>query len=169
MKELLDRVDERDVVIGTTTKAEAHEKGYVHRVSAVYVFTNDDKLLVQLRKKDGLLDHSAAGHVKSGETYDDAAARELREELGLMNPLKKISVFYSDERVPARHVRAIHYFGLYETQLDRNQLVGMKLSEEEVIKMIPMTLEEIVEQMFKEPMKFTTGFKRTLNFYAKQK
>ena len=74
MMEILDRVDENDVVIGTTTKDEAHTQGYAHRVSAIYVFTEDGKLLVQLRKDDNLLDHSAAGHVDRGENYDLAAS-----------------------------------------------------------------------------------------------
>ncbi len=32
MEEIFDRVDENDKVIGETAKAEAHEKGYIHRV-----------------------------------------------------------------------------------------------------------------------------------------
>ena len=35
-------------------------------------------------------DSSAAGHVADEETYDEAAARELKEELGVQVPLKKI-------------------------------------------------------------------------------
>lgn len=169
MMEILDRVDENDVVIGTTTKDEAHAQGYVHRVSAIYVFTEDGKLLVQLRKSDNLLDHSAAGHVDRGENYDLAASRELKEELGLSVPLEYVGKFYADERAPARTGNIVHYFGLYMTKPEIALLKSMVISEREIIKMIPMTIEEIVAEMLSNPMKFTTGFQYTLNFYAKQK
>lgn len=169
MKELLDRVDENDKVIGTTTKDEAHKLGYAHRVAAIFVFDNNRRLLVQLRKKDGLFDHSVGGHITAGETYDQAAVRELQEELGLVVPLEKVGIFYADERVPSRELQVVHYFGLYEITLGDELLKKMVLSADEVIKMIPMTIEEIVHSMMNEPMKWTTGFKCTLNFYAKKK
>ncbi len=169
MDEILDRVDEQDNVIGTTTKEEAHRLGYAHRVAAVFVFNDEGKLLVQLRKSDGLLDHSAAGHVDSGEGYNEAAGRELKEELGITPPLNKIGIFYADERLPRREVKVVHYFGLYETKIDKSLAESMVLQESEVVKMIPMTLEEISKSMTEEPLKYTTGFQFTINFYIKQK
>ena len=165
----MDKVDERDNLIGTTTKDEAHKLGYAHRVAAVFVFNDEGKLLVQLRKKDGLLDHSAAGHIDLGEGYDEAARRELKEELGITPPLKKLGIFYADERLPRREDRVVHYFGLYETKVDKLSADTMVLEDSEVVKIIPMTLEEILKSMEEEPFKYTTGFQFTLNFYIKQK
>ena len=169
MEEILDKVDERDNLIGTTTKDEAHKLGYAHRVAAVFVFNDEGKLLVQLRKKDGLLDHSAAGHIDLGEGYDEAARRELKEELGITPPLKKLGIFYADERLPRREDRVVHYFGLYEARMNKSSINKMVLEKSEVIKIIPMTLEEISKSMTAEPLKYTTGFQYTLNFYIKQK
>ena len=169
MEEILDKVDERDNLIGTTTKDEAHKLGYAHRVAAVFVFNDEGKLLVQLRKKDGLLDHSAAGHIDLGEGYDEAARRELKEELGITPPLKKLGIFYAGERLPRREINIIHWFGLYETKIDKPLADSIVLEESEVINIIPMTLEEISKSMTKEPFKYTTGFQFTLNFYIKQK
>ncbi|MFA5386735.1 MAG: NUDIX domain-containing protein [Candidatus Paceibacterota bacterium] len=168
-EEILDKVDKNDQIIGKTTKQEAHENGYAHRVAAVFVLNDDNKLLVQLRKKDGLLDHSAAGHIRAGESYDHAAARELQEELGLVVPIKKIGIFYSDETVRARNINYVHYFGLYETKPGNDILKNIMPSKEEVAEIIPMTIEEIAKQMLREPLKWTNGFKNTLNFYAKNK
>lgn len=46
MEELLDRVNEKDEVIGTTTKEEAHKKGYAHRVAVVFVFDSEGRIFV---------------------------------------------------------------------------------------------------------------------------
>lgn len=168
MEELLDLVDENDDVVGKTTKSEAHAKGLIHRIAVVYVFDNDGKLLVQLRKKDGKLDHSAAGHLKAGEDYLTGAIRELREELGIKRTdFEHLGNMLSDECVdPDGPNKVIHHFSLFETDLGRDTIVP---SPEEVAEMTPMTLEEIAEDMRKNPDRFATGFKATLNFYIDKK
>lgn len=86
--ELLCEVDEHDRVIGPRTRGEVHRLGLRHRAVHILVFSEDDQILLQKRSptKDinpGLWDTSAAGHVDWGESYDDCAARELGEELGI--------------------------------------------------------------------------------------
>lgn len=75
-------VDENDQVVGTMDKAEAHRTGVLHRIAVVYVENPAGQILVQVRS-NGRLDHSAAGHVDVGESYLEAAQRELHEELGV--------------------------------------------------------------------------------------
>src|SRR3990172_3992456 len=168
MPEQFDLVNEKDEVVGTTNKIESHNLGYPHRVAAVFIFDGADRLLVQLRKKDGLLDHSVGGHVRQGETYDQAAARELGEEVGLAVPLDKVGMFYADERVPARNHNVVHWFGVYEIKLDNAELGKMILSQDEIIELKPISIEDIAKQMIDDPSKWTLGFMSTLNFYAKQ-
>lgn len=163
--ELLDKVDINDKVIGTTNKAEAHENGYDHRVAAIFAFTPDNNLLVQLRKKDGLLDHSVGGHVKQEESYDGAATRELKEELGVVKKLERVGTFYANEIVPNRKLKVVHHFGLYEVRLTEKEVKQIIAAEDEVEKLIPMSIENIAEEMTKIPEKYTTGFMATLNFY----
>jgi isopentenyldiphosphate isomerase len=80
-------VDENDVEVGTMNMMVAIEKGLLRRAARVYVFNQSGQLLVQRRSehvlKPLLLDQSCAGHVDAGETYTEAAYRELEEELGL--------------------------------------------------------------------------------------
>jgi isopentenyl-diphosphate delta-isomerase type 1 len=100
-EELFDVVDERDQVIGCRPRREVHQLGLRHRAVHVLVFNSRGQLFLQLRsmKKDcfpGTWDSSASGHVAPGESYDDCAIRELREELGLtlqtpLEPLFKIA------------------------------------------------------------------------------
>lgn len=168
--ELLDQVNEKDEVIGTTNKAEAHEKGLVHRVAAVYAFNSKGELLVQHRNinKDGLLDHSVGGHVKQGESYADAAKREAFEELGITKPLSLLGTFYSDERQKDK-CNMIHYFGLYEVRLTPEEVKALVLQESEVDSLIPMTLQDIAKDMKENRSRYTGGFVRSLNYYVKIK
>ncbi len=94
--EMVDLVDEEDVVVGTATLRDCLEKGLLHRAVDVLVLRTSGKLLLQRRSKrdrwhPGLWTLSSTGHVQSGESYRDAAVRELDEELGLRSPLRAIT------------------------------------------------------------------------------
>ena len=87
-EEIFDVVNERDEVIGRETRSEVHRLGLLHRAIHVLVFDSCGQVFLQKRslKKDrqpGLWDSSASGHLDSGEDYDAAAVREVREEIGL--------------------------------------------------------------------------------------
>lgn len=86
--EIFDVVDAFDTVIGRESRRTVHARRLRHRAAHVLVFNRRGELFLQKRSmnKDscpGLWDSSAAGHVDSGESYDDCARRELAEELGV--------------------------------------------------------------------------------------
>ena len=86
--ERFDIVDEANQVIGNASRAEVHARGLRHRAMHLFVFNSAGELFLQKRSpwKDrhpGKWDSSAAGHLDAGESYEAAAQRELREELGL--------------------------------------------------------------------------------------
>src|SRR5690348_7715314 len=86
--ELLDIVDEEDNILGTSLYEDVYRNLSTHRIVHVLLFNNKDELLVQLRTfvkphNGGTWSSSAGGHVKSDETYEDAAKRETVEELGI--------------------------------------------------------------------------------------
>lgn len=86
--ELVDIVDDDDHVIETVTRAEMRARRLQHRSVGIAVVSSDGRLLVHRRStaKDlwpGLWDIAAGGVVTAGESYEDAARRELAEELGL--------------------------------------------------------------------------------------
>ncbi len=85
---LVDQVDERDSVIGQVSRKDAHEKRILHRAVHVWIFDSNGKILLQTRAGkgdhgDGLWDASVGGHVDAGESYEVAAEREMKEELGI--------------------------------------------------------------------------------------
>ena len=72
----------------TALKSEAHKNGWFHATVHIWLFTADEKILLQKRamtKKvfPGLWDISVAGHIAAGEDIIAAAKREVFEEIGL--------------------------------------------------------------------------------------
>jgi isopentenyl-diphosphate delta-isomerase len=163
-QELFDKVDELDNVIGVTNKQEAHDKGFIHRVAAVYVFDTKGNLYVQDHVKAGLLDHSVGGHIAKGESYQEGATREAREELGISDPVELLDVFYSDETYTGSNYR--HMFGLFTCT--PNPSWRFKPNDE-VHSIFPMSIEDVVKQMNESPQSFTPGFLNTMEQFIKIK
>jgi len=90
-------VDEDDNIVGKATREECHSsKRLIHRSVYIFVLNTRNKLFVQKRStsKDlypGFYTGSATGHVDYGEDYDEAAKRELKEELGLDASLQRLA------------------------------------------------------------------------------
>ncbi len=87
-EEIFDVVNERDEVIDRKPRSEVHRLGLRHRAVHVLVFNSRGEMFLQKRsmtkdREPGKWDSSASGHVDSGEDYDAAAVREMREEIGL--------------------------------------------------------------------------------------
>ena len=86
--ELFDEMDELGSPTGRlVSRAEAHRTGAWHRSVHIWVIRGE-KVLMQRRamSKDsfpGCIDASCTGHVDAGETFTEAAVRELKEEIGL--------------------------------------------------------------------------------------
>lgn len=86
--ELVDIVDENDVVLQSVTREQMRREKLRHRVAFVLVRRSDSRVLIHRRSDDkdlwpGWWDIAIGGVVASGESYDDAAARELNEEAGI--------------------------------------------------------------------------------------
>ncbi|MDD4932540.1 MAG: NUDIX domain-containing protein [Methylacidiphilaceae bacterium] len=90
--ELFDIVDATDRVVGQKTRSWVHRHGLRHRAVHTLLFNAREEIFLQKRSpsKDlnpGVWDSSCSGHLHAGETYDEAARRELGEELGLTDPI----------------------------------------------------------------------------------
>lgn len=96
-EEVFDVVDDEDRVIRQATRGELHKSpNRTHRSIAILIFRGKE-LFLQRRgpTKDTYANYwtcSVTGHVDAGESYEDAACRELFEEVGIPSntPLVKI-------------------------------------------------------------------------------
>jgi isopentenyl-diphosphate delta-isomerase type 1 len=91
LSELFDIVDADDRVIGRAPRGEVHARGLRHRAVHVFVVNAAGDVFLHQRSltKDtfpGRWNSSCAGHVGSGDDYDETVRRELEEELGLRVP-----------------------------------------------------------------------------------
>ena len=87
--ELVEIVDEHDRVVEIVPRHMMRERGLRHRCTYVFVLDLASRLYVHRRTetKDvypGFFDVTAGGVNAVGETYDQAAAREVAEELGVL-------------------------------------------------------------------------------------
>lgn len=143
--------DENDNVIGSEDYFVALEKGLLRQIARVFVFDTDGKLLVQKRSKNIrlplLLDQSVGGHVDEGETYLQAAIREMEEEIGLVGiDLIEIATSY----------RTNIFNGIYKAVVPVD--TPIIFDEYEIEKVCWMTPEEIDRRMKETPAEFTDGF-----------
>ncbi|MFB9447183.1 NUDIX domain-containing protein [Dactylosporangium vinaceum] len=96
--EYVDRVDDRDRVIGAVPRAEALRHGWLHRIAATVCRDPGGRILVYRRPGDAARypDHHDVmfgGAVGAGESYAGAAARELHEELGVRAAVRPVVRF----------------------------------------------------------------------------
>jgi isopentenyldiphosphate isomerase len=87
-EEYLDVIDENDQVVGKALRSDVYQKLLPHRIVHTFVFNEEGKLALQQRSRQNSFlplywGTSSGGHVASGEGYEEAALRELREELRL--------------------------------------------------------------------------------------
>lgn len=96
--ELIDEIDRDGRTIATHPRSYLKESAFLHKAVLVLPRTADGRILLGRRAKSKSTDPDLwccliGGKVKSGESDDAAAAREMQEEVGMSSPLKKVTSF----------------------------------------------------------------------------
>lgn len=137
-------VDRNDTIVGAGPSREAHEKGIIHRVIRIYLYNSKGELLIQkradhIRSNPGMWTESVAGHVDVGETYHQAAVREMKEELDIsgvdLTELKKIYTEEKDAHKLKKRFTTL-YTGRYEGEvhLDPNEVSQVRWTSPEAFR-----------------------------------
>ncbi len=110
-------VDREDHALGCASRAKVHGDNLRHRAVHILIFNRKGEVYLQKRSRwkdrhPGHWDSSAAGHVNAGEQYDDAARRELQEELGVTAVMKRVL------KLPASQRTGQEFIWLYRARHD---------------------------------------------------
>lgn len=152
-------VNEKDEQIGLMPKMEAHEKALLHRAFSVFIFNDNDELMLQQRAftkyhSPGLWTNTCCSHQREGESNIEAGKRRLLEEMGFVVDLKEaISFIY----------KAPFDNGLTEHEYDHVMIGNYNgepmINQEEVASWKWMSLPAVKDDILKQPERYTEWFK----------
>jgi 8-oxo-dGTP pyrophosphatase MutT (NUDIX family) len=104
VSELVEHVDEHDRVLGVVDRDQAERENWPHRIATTICRDREGRILVLRRSGThprfaGCYDVLVGGAVNVGESYEQAAARELAEELGVRAPVRFLFKFLCREGI----------------------------------------------------------------------
>ncbi|WP_432215362.1 NUDIX hydrolase [Streptomyces lydicus] len=114
MDELVERVDDQDRVLGrVVSRQQAIREGWLHRVAVTVCRDERGRILVHRRSErvsrfPGRYEVEVGGAANVGESYEQAAARELTEELGIRALPRLLFTFIN------RSGLSPHWLGVHE-------------------------------------------------------
>jgi isopentenyldiphosphate isomerase len=154
MAEMLYVVDEEDRIIGTMSRATVRKKGLLFRSSHIIVSNSKGEFFVQRRSanKDlwpNMYDLGVGETLKSGESYEEAAKRGLKEEIGADAEINFLFDFKFRSKYDNENCR------VYRCCYDRK----LKFADKEVAEGFFVTKEKLRKLMKTKPF---TPFSNTL-------
>lgn len=166
MDGLIQVVDEQDNPIGEATKDELWKKGLWHRIVRVVAEDEEGRVLLQKRAPHkqpypNRWDNSAAGHVDVGESYEQAAHRELAEELGVTGATLEPLGGYQSQRV--QEWRKLNRFSkIYRVRIDP---AHVHVDEPDIAEVRWFTVQEIKQLIKEHPGNVTAGLCYVMEHY----
>ena len=138
-------------------KSIVHEKGLFHSTVHLWIYTKDGEILIQKRSLNkilnpGVWDVSVAGHIRFGETYNEAVIRETLEETGInieYFKLFKLGVYQSNSIHDKVTDNEFHH--TYVLEIKKKLInTGYKNDEVEELKLISIQeMESLISQSLK--------------------
>lgn len=165
-------VDENDNVLGTAEKMQVHAQGLCHRAFSVFVYRQRVTLEILLQQRafdkyhsPGLWTNTCCSHPRPDEDIVQAGERRLWEEMGIKTTLRPIGKF---------HYIAHFENGLIENEVD-HVLTGSLEHETfqpnpaEVAAFRWVSLEDLREEITRDPTQFTPWLERALELVINRK
>lgn len=158
-------VDKNDKILGLKEKYEAHHNPVpLHRAISVVIFSPDKtKMLLQQRPKSKptwplFWSNTTCTHPFENESYQDAAERRLKEEMGIVTLLKEKFKFIYEakfDKVWGEHELDAVFVGTYDGKITPNK--------EEVEDYKWMDIKDLKEDIKTNPDIYTPWFKIILS------
>lgn len=144
--ELIQIVDENGEFTGEIIDKEiAHDKNLLHNEISVFIINDKNQVLLQKRSANKRFNPnkwgSCAGHVDAYESLEDAALRELKEELGL--EISKNSLYSFLGRQIFKKDTNSHITYLYYTKANKDEK-DFIIQEEELSEVKWFDIDEII-------------------------
>lgn len=155
-------VDENDTPIGAMEKMEAHQKGLLHRAFSIFIFNENEEMLLHQRALEkyhspGLWTNTCCSHPMPDQSTHTAAVHRLQEEMGMQCEIEK----------------SFHF--IYRAELD-NEMIEHELDHvfigytnnnptpnpSEVMDWKWMAIDDIILEVNDNPHVFTEWFKIAL-------
>lgn len=165
-------VDVNDNIIGSEERDLVTKNKKIRRIVRVIVRNRKNEYLLQFRSASKNIfpltyDQTVGGHVEEGESYEQAAIRETKEEIGVSvkaSELKEIAHFYCEETFNDIFIR--EWNKLYLLEFDNLDYMA---NEDEVKQMEWKTEKEIDELFNNNIEKLSGGFRYVWTYLRSNK
>ena len=156
-KEVINLANEEDYPMDTAVRGEPLPKGRCPMIAGIFLFNSKGNIILQkvaLTKKTdpGKWSYSAAGHVDAGETYEQAALRELNEEMGIKTT--QMDFLGKDYTLKDGKPRAFHH--VFRVISDDQ----ITFDPSEVAEIQELTIPELKQKITAHPEQFKDIFAR---------
>ena len=161
-RQLLDRVDMRDRVVGSVRRGDVFREGANFRVAHLLLFNGRGEVLLQRlargrRRHPGRWGSSVAAYVAAGESYEEAIKRRTLEELGVqVDTVEPYGKTLMDEESGCKKFISL-FSGRWDGAL---QIDPSHISEVQFV-----AVSEVLRTRDKEPWKLTPTFLHLVDRY----
>ena len=162
--ECFEIVNQQGEIIGLAPRSECHgNPSLMHRVIHVLVFNQAGLILLQKRamNKDvqpGKWDTSVGGHLNVGEKFEEAAYREMKEELGIQNtPVRYLYQYIWKTSLETEVVRTFYCEYSGEIYYNRDEIEMVRF----------WNLDNLLDHIHEDV--FTPNLQEEINNYLKWK
>lgn len=146
-------------------KNNLHNAGGYHRAVHVFVEIFGGKFVLQKKAKRtenaGKWSSSVSGHVRYNESYEEAAVRETKEELGLNVSSKEL---HRIAKIPPSLENGGEFVTLFTYLMDPEE-EEIKLESDEVEELVTCKLEDIIEDVEKNRAEYSPAFVEAFNIF----
>jgi len=164
-------VDEQDNILGYEEKIKAHlGDGKKHRAFSIFIFDEKNQLLIQKRAKGKMLwpgfwANSCCSHPRKGESYEKAADRRLKEELGIETKLSykfRFSYKAKYQDVGSENELCLVFFGKYRGE-------EIKANPEEIEEWKWVDIRDLKQDIKNNPNIYAPWFKMEMERIEKMR